>query len=129
MLSDKVRKLSYNPDDMKYLPFDELRGLWNELNSINDRVNKINNTALRKELVQNIIIHELLHVTNEDLFTLSKNYNKRKKKKIHVNDFENEVFNRYNKLRDFKKIRQIKKREYLDIAIQRILEKINWFDI
>ena len=95
---------------------------------INHRLQKIGNISLRKEIAQNIIIHELLHIGNDDLFTLSKEYNRRKKKKIHINDFEEEVFNRYNKLRDLKGIMQIQKREHLDIAIQRILESIKWFE-
>ena len=93
---------------------------------INRDLQKIKNPALRKEIVQNILIHELLHIESEDLITLSKDYNRRKKKKIHVNDFEEEVFNRYNKLRELKGIMQIQKREHLQIAIQRILESINW---
>ena len=93
---------------------------------INQDLERINNIALRKEIVQNILIHGLLHVESEDLITLSKDYNKRKKKKIHINDFEEEAFNRYNKLRELKWIMQIQKREHLQIAIQRILESINW---
>lgn len=95
---------------------------------INSRLKEIGNIALRKEIVQNIIIHELLHIENEDLFTISKDYNRRKKKKIHVNGFEQEVFNRYNNLRALKGIMQIQKKEHLDIAIQRILETIKWFE-
>lgn len=95
---------------------------------INSKFEKIKNIALRKQIVQNVIIHELLHISNEDLFTLSKEFNRRKKKKIHVNDFEEEVFKRYNKLRELKGIMQIQKKEHLDIAISRILESINWFN-
>lgn len=95
---------------------------------INSRLQRIGNIALRKQIVQNIIIHELLHISNEDLFTLSKEYSRRKKKKVHINDFEEEVFNRYNKLRELRGIMQIQKKEHLDIAIQRILETIRWFE-
>ena len=95
---------------------------------INNKFNRINNTALRKQIVQNVIIHELLHIMNEDLFTLSKEYNRRKKKKIHINSFEEEVFNRYNKLRELKSVILIQKKEHLDIAIQRILKSISWFE-
>lgn len=95
---------------------------------INNRICRINNVALRKEIAQHIIIHELLHIANGDLFTLSKEYSRRKKKKIHLNDFEEEVFKRYNKLRETKGIMQISKREHLDIAIHRILETIKWFE-
>ncbi len=110
--SNNVQKRRLKPKEFKIL--------------INQDLQKIKNIALRKEIVQNILIHELLHIESEDLLTLSKDYNRRKKKKIHVNDFAEEVFNRYNKLREFKGIMQIQEREHLDIAIQRILESINW---
>ena len=67
---------------------------------INQDLQRIKNIALRKQIVQYILIHELLHIENKDLITLSKSYNRRKKKKIHVNNFEEEVFNRFNKLRE-----------------------------
>ena len=95
---------------------------------INAKMQNIKNIALRKQIVQHILLHELLHIENEDLITISKQYNRRKKKKIHVNDFDNEVFQRFNKLRDLKGIMQIQKREHLDIAISRILDSINWFN-
>ncbi|HIH31586.1 TPA: hypothetical protein HA235_02665 [Candidatus Woesearchaeota archaeon] len=95
---------------------------------INDKLQRIANIALRKELVQNIIIHELLHVNNDDLFTLSKGYDRRKKKKIHVNGFDNDVFTRYNQLRGIKGIMKIEKKEHLDIAVHKILETIRWND-
>ena len=87
---------------------------------------KIKNIALRKQIVQYILIHELIHIENEDLLTLSKEYNRRKKKKIHTHDFENDVFKRFNELRASKGIMQIQKSEHLEIAMQRILESINW---
>lgn len=93
---------------------------------INAKLTKISNTPLRKEAIQNSIIHELLQVENEDLFTIAKEYNRRKKKKLHVNDFEQEVFSRYNQLRRSKGIMPIEKKEHLDIAIQRILESTGW---
>ena len=62
------------------------------------------------------------------MLTLSKEYNRRKKKKIHVNDFEEEVFSRFNALRQKKGIMEIQKRQHLDVAINRILESIKWFE-
>ncbi|OYT34546.1 MAG: hypothetical protein B6U87_01860 [Candidatus Aenigmarchaeota archaeon ex4484_52] len=91
---------------------------------INQDLQKIKKEILRKEIVQHILIHELLHIENEDLITISKNYNKRKKKKIHINKFDEEIFNRYNKLRKLKGIMQIQKREYLDMAIKKILKSV-----
>lgn len=94
---------------------------------INDKFENIKNIALRKQIIQYVVIHELLHIANEDLFTLSKDYKKRKKKRIHVNNFDEDVFIRFNKLRESKGIMQIKNRKHLDIAIQKILESIGWF--
>jgi hypothetical protein len=131
-VSAKIEKnYDFNPEELllgKNICIKEKRKKPKEFKIyINDKLVKIKNIALRKEIVQNIIIHELLHIANDDLFTLSKNINKRKKKKIHVNHFEEQIFKRYNKLREIKGIMQIQKKEHLDIAISRILESINWF--
>ena len=53
---------------------------------------------------------------------------RRKKKKIHVNGFDNDVFTRYNQLRGIKGIMKIEKKEHLDIAVHKILETIRWND-
>ncbi|MBI5148411.1 hypothetical protein HZA33_01910 [Candidatus Pacearchaeota archaeon] len=91
---------------------------------INKNLQKIENPLVRKEIVQYIIIHELLHIEAEDLITLSKEFNKRKKKKIHVNNFEEAVFDKYNKLREINGLPKINKPEYLDSAINKILKAI-----
>ena len=93
---------------------------------INSSLQKIGNVALRKEVAQSILIHELLHIEAEDLVTLSKEYSRRKKKKIHVNQFEDEVFKRFNMLREKKGIMQIEKKEHLEAALSRILASIRW---
>ena len=94
---------------------------------INSKLEKIENPELRKQIIQFIMIHELLHVEREDLITLSKQYSKRKKKKVHVNKFENEVLDRYNELRELKDIPRIKEKKHLDVAISKILESINFY--
>lgn len=93
---------------------------------INQELQKIGNEALRKQIVQSIMIHELLHIENEDIMTLSKEYNRRKKKKIHIKEFGEEVFKRFNQLRRLKGIMEIEKKEHLDIAINKILQSINF---
>jgi len=93
---------------------------------INNKLQEIKNPELRKQIVQFIMIHELLHVEQEDLITLSKKYSRRKKKKIHVSDFGNQVFNRYNELRKLKAIPKIKEKRHLDIAVSKILDSINF---
>lgn len=110
--SNKVQKMRVKPSEFHIF--------------INKDLQRIVNVALRKEIIQSILMHELLHIEQEDLITLSKSYGRRKKKKIHINEFEEEVFNRYNKLRGLKGILQIEKREHLELAVQKILQSINW---
>lgn len=93
---------------------------------INQELQRIKNEALRKQIVQSIMMHELLHIENEDLVTLSKDYNRRKKKRIHIKEFEEEIFKRFNQLRRIKGIMEIEKKEHLDMAINRILQSINF---
>jgi hypothetical protein len=93
---------------------------------INQRISKIRHLLLRKQVVQTIMIHELLHVESKDLFTLSKKYSRRKKKRIHTHDFETETFERYNQLRELNDLPKIAKKEYLDEAVHKILQSIGW---
>ncbi|MCG2718399.1 MAG: hypothetical protein L6408_06155 [Nanoarchaeota archaeon] len=93
---------------------------------INQELQKIKNEALRKQVVQSIMVHELLHIENEDLVTLSKDYRRRKKKKIHTKYFEEEYFKRFNQLRKMKGIMEIEKKEHLNIAINKILQSIDF---
>jgi hypothetical protein len=93
---------------------------------VNSRLSKVRNPLLRKQIVQSILIHELLHIEAKDLFTLSKDYSRRKKKKIHINDFEQRTFERYNQLRELNGLPRIVKKEYLDEAISKILQSIGW---
>ncbi len=90
---------------------------------INENLKRIKEKAIRKQIVQHIIIHELLHILNEDILSLSKDYKKRKRKKIHVKDFEKEVFQRYNEVRKINGLPPISKQEDLDLAINKVLKK------
>jgi len=94
---------------------------------INQKLQDIENSALRKEIVQHILIHELLHIESEDIITLSKQFGRRKKKKIHTHEFEEEIFRRFNILREKKGMIKIEKIKHLEIAIHKILDSINWF--
>lgn len=91
---------------------------------VNNRIQNVKNEALRKEIVQYVILHELLHIQGEDLLTLSKDYSRRKKKKVHVSKFEEEVFKRFNELRRRKGIMEIQKPEHLETAVSRIWETV-----
>lgn len=120
------QKLNFDPESLilgKEQKITKTRSKPKDFNiCINRKLQEIKNPELRKEIVQFVMIHELLHIEQEDLLTLSKEYSKRKKKKIHINEFENEVFERYNKLRELKNMPKIKEKKHLDIAISKILE-------
>ncbi|MBL7169407.1 MAG: hypothetical protein ISS48_00105 [Candidatus Aenigmarchaeota archaeon] len=91
---------------------------------INENFKKVKKKNVRKQVVQSIMVHELMHIEQKDLLTLSKNYKKRKRKKIHVKDFEQEVFDRYNQLRKLKGMTIIGSKEDLDIVVGNVFEKV-----
>ncbi len=91
---------------------------------VNSRIQNVKNEALRKEIVQYIILHELLHIKGEDLLTLSKDYSRRRKKKIHVSEFKEEVFKKFNELRRKRGVMEIEKLEHLEVAVSRIWETV-----
>ena len=91
---------------------------------INEKIKKAKPDELRKQVVQNIIIHELLHVENKDLTALSKKYSKRKKKKIHIKDFDKECLKRFNEIRGINKMAPIKSLKQLQEAEEAIVRKL-----
>ena len=91
---------------------------------INEKFKGIKKEAIRKQIVQHTIIHELLHIENEDLISLTKDYKRRKRKKLHVKEFKNEVFKRYNEVRKLNGLPPIQRREDLDMAIGKIVEEL-----
>lgn len=93
---------------------------------VNSTLRKIRNPLLRKQVVHTIIIHELYHVEQGDLITLSKEYSRRKKKRIHAHNFLEEVFDRYNQLREARGLPRISQLKHLEEAIHKILASIGW---
>ena len=91
---------------------------------INEKLKGIKKEVIRKQIVQHTIIHELLHIENEDLISLTKDYKRRKKKKLHVKEFKNEVFKRYNEVRKLNGLPPIERKEDLDTAIGKIVEEL-----
>ena len=84
---------------------------------INEKLKGIKKEVIRKQIVQHTIIHELLHIENEDLISLTKDYKRRKKKKLHVKEFKNEV-------RKLNGLPPIERKEDLDMAIGKIVEEL-----
>lgn len=87
---------------------------------INERLKNIGKHELRKQAVQYIIIHEVLHAENNDLLTLSKSYRKRKIKKIHVKSFNEEVLERFNIVRKSCGLPKISDFRSLDMAVSKL---------
>lgn len=95
---------------------------------INDKLKKIENPLLRKQVVQYTVIHELLHFEKKHPLVLSKSYRRRKIKKIHKKEFEKLVFERFNELRKLSNLPEIKSSEDLELAIGKILSEIKFHE-
>jgi len=91
---------------------------------INQEIKKVEPEEIRKMVVQHILMHELLHIENKDLLTLSKQYRKRKTKKIHKKEFEEEMHKRYNELRRLNGLPEIKNAKDANMAVNKIAGKI-----
>jgi hypothetical protein len=91
---------------------------------INNRLKQIENKELRKQIVQHTMIHNLLYTQRKDLETTGKKKGAKQKKKDEE-EFDEEVFQRFNKLRELNGLPPIKKREDLDLAFAKILTKLD----
>nr|MDO8082673.1 hypothetical protein [Candidatus Freyarchaeota archaeon] len=100
----------------------ELRGFCQI--QINSRLREIENAEVRKQIVQHAMIHDLLHAERKDFKTSGKN-KKAKQKKAYEKEFDEEVFQRFNKLRELNGLPAIKKREDLDLAISKVLTELD----
>lgn len=87
---------------------------------INEKLKNIGKQELRKQAVQYIIIHELLHAENKDLLTLSKSYGRRKTKKIHVKSFDEETLGRFNIVREAYGLPKIPEFKSLEAAVNKL---------
>ena len=85
---------------------------------INANLEKITDEQLRREVVTSIIVHELLHIERKDLLEHSKNYRKRKHKKIH-SSLEKEALERLNKLRELEGLKPLERENYIEREIVR----------
>ena len=83
---------------------------------INEKLAAIDDEKLRKEVVTNIVVHELLHIERKDLIEHSKNYRKRKHKKIH-SYLEKEALEKLNKLRELEGLKPLEKENYIEKEI------------
>ena len=87
---------------------------------INEKLAEINDKELRKEAVASIVVHELLHIERKDLIEHSKNYRKRKHKKIH-SYLEKEALEKLNRLRESEGLKPLEKENYVEREIERIV--------
>jgi uncharacterized protein YggL (DUF469 family) len=91
---------------------------------INENLRKIDNSMLRKQAVQYVIIHELMHIENKDLLTLSKKYRKRKTKKIHKKEFKNIVLKKFNTIRQLNGMPRIRNIKHMELAMNEIFSRV-----
>jgi hypothetical protein len=80
------------------------------------------NIELREQVVKSVLVHELMHVERKDLLELSKNYQRRRRKRVHAG-LEKEAFERYNELRSLESLPRIANRRDLDSAVMKVFEK------
>jgi len=91
---------------------------------ISEKLKKVKEPELRRQVVEHTIIHELLHIEENDFDVIAEDYKTRKKKKIHVKAFKEEVFRRFNQLRELCKVPVIENRDDLDLAINKIVTSL-----
>jgi hypothetical protein len=92
---------------------------------INKKLKEIENREVRKQIVQHSIIHNLLYVERKDFETTGEKKKGDRQKKKDEEEFDEEVFQRFNKLRELNGLPPIKKREDLDLAFSKVLTKLN----
>ncbi len=93
----------------------------NLLIEINSALEDVTDQKMREQAIKSIMVHELMHVERGDLFELSKNYQKRKRKKIHAG-LEEEAFVRYNRLREIEGLPKIRNLHDLEAAVSKIYQ-------
>lgn len=89
---------------------------------VNAIAKNIENAKLREQVVKNVLVHELIHIERKDILELSKNYHKRRRKRIHTG-IDDEAFNRYNELRAMDDLPKIASKRDLDESVSKVLEK------
>lgn len=91
---------------------------------INEVMQNIKNKEMKEQIVKSVIVHELMHVERKDILELSKNYHRRKRKRVH-SGLENESFERYNELREAEGLPRIKSKLDLDRAVSKVFAEIS----
>lgn len=92
---------------------------------VNEKLRKIENPLMRKQVVQYLFVHELLHLERKDLLELNKSYGKRTRKRIHIGKFEEMVFERFNQLRELGGMPRIRSKDDLKLAISKIASQLD----
>ena len=91
---------------------------------VNRTLSRIENAEVRKQLVQHTIVHNLLHAERKDLKNPDKN-KKDKQNEEYKKGFEEEVFQRFNKLRELNGLPIIKNRKDLELAFNKVLTELD----
>lgn len=90
---------------------------------LNGKLRNVDKKELREQVAKNVIVHELMHVERGDILETSKNYSRRKRKKIHAG-LKKVAFERFNQLREIEGLPRIKNERDLHMAVIKIFEKL-----
>jgi hypothetical protein len=90
---------------------------------INEALKSIENEKMKEQIVKSVIVHELMHVERKDILELSKDFHRRKRKRVH-SGLENESFERYNALRKAEGLPRIKIKLDFDRAVSKVFSEI-----
>jgi hypothetical protein len=90
---------------------------------INEALKSIENEEMKEQIVKGVLVHELMHVERKDIFELSKDYHRRKRKRVH-SGLESESFERYNALREAEGLPRIKNKLDFDRAVSKVFSEI-----
>ena len=91
---------------------------------VNQNLQKIGPIELRKQVVQHVLLHELMHIDCQDHIVSAKSYARRKRKKFHTKEFEAKIHEKYNQLRKAQGLPEITNADNVHLAVNKIASKV-----
>ncbi len=90
---------------------------------VNQNLQKIEPAELRKQVVQHVLLHELMHIDYKDHVVSAKSYARRKRKKFHTKEFEERIHEKYNQIRKTQGLPEIPDSDNVHLAVNKIAGK------
>lgn len=90
---------------------------------VNQNLQKIDPPELRKQVVQHVLLHELMHIDYQDHIVSAKSYARRKRKKFHTKEFEEKIHEKYNAIRKAQGLPEIPDADNVHLAVNKIAGK------